>query len=192
LCGCSSEGVIKATQLQVTEITPALCDTLRAEIDTALKSVGDAHGVTLELGTISYTAAKATGRITILPVGGNPYASGFERYARGYGLLLADLGQEVKIDGQTYTILGLKPRATKRPTVLRRADGQIYDFPVERVRAALGRSPMTDAEELEASLYRAAEELGRRVQAEARQGDVGAQKTLQIWAEAAAAKAAGK
>jgi hypothetical protein len=141
--------------IQVTEITPALCDTLRAEIDAALRSVGEAHGVTLALGTITYSAAKATARFTILPVGGNPYASGFEQYAPGYGLVPADLGQEVEIDGHIYTILGLTPRATKRPMVLRRTEGEIYNFPVEKVRAALGRSPMSDEEELEASIDRA-------------------------------------
>lgn len=139
---------------QVTEITPELCDTLRAEIDAALKSVGQAHGVTLELGRITYGPAKATTRLTVMLAGVSPYADGFEQYAPCYGLQPADLGLEVKINGETYTILGLKPRATKRPVVLRRADGEIYNFPAEMVREALGRKPMTDDEHRHAFVSR--------------------------------------
>jgi hypothetical protein len=59
----------KTGQPQVTEITPALCDTLRAEINAALKSVGEAHGVTLALGNIKYTDVDATAQLKVKAVG---------------------------------------------------------------------------------------------------------------------------
>lgn len=146
------------TPLEASELTQALCETLLIDIDATLKALGEAHGVKLAIGTLTYSEERATARLTILPLGGNPnavHAVGFERWAAVYGLKSADLGLDVDIHGKAYTILGLKPRATKRPMVLRRADGEIYAFPVETVREALGRPPMTATEERDACIARA-------------------------------------
>jgi hypothetical protein len=135
---------------KVTEITQELCKTLRVEINAALKSVGDAHGVTLALGNINYSESKATARITIISAGGNPQADDFRRWATGYGLDPTDLGKDIEIEGVSYTIVGINPGSGVRPIMLRRADGADYRFNRDVVREALGLKLMT-SEELHAA-----------------------------------------
>lgn len=131
---------------QVTEITPALCHTLRGEIDAALKSVGEAHGVTLALGNIKYNEAEATGKLVITGVGANTYAVGFALVAFSYGLEPSDLGREIQVAGETYTIHGVKGSG-KRPIAVRRADGAVCMCEQRVVVQALGRAwPVTSEE----------------------------------------------
>ena len=126
--------------MQATEITPALLDTLRAAINAALKPVGEAQGVSLELGTMTYSPTQATTRLTIRTLGGEPEADDFNRLAHLYGLEPTDLGKQVELDGVLGTIVGLKPRARRFPILLRRADGTEVTATAVGVRAALGRT----------------------------------------------------
>jgi hypothetical protein len=125
---------------QVTEITSALLGTLRAAINAALKPVGEAQGVSLELGTMTYSPTQATTRLTIRGLGGDPDADDFERLAHLYGLEPTDLGMEVELDGVRGTIIGLKSRARRFPILLRRADGTEVAATADEVRHALERS----------------------------------------------------
>ncbi len=110
-------------ETQLTEITPALLDTLRAAINDTLKPVGEAHGVLLELGYMTYSATQATTRFTITALGTDPEADNFREFAHHYGLDSSDLGKEVEIESVTGTIVGLNSRASRFPIIVRQADG---------------------------------------------------------------------
>lgn len=122
---------------QVTEITPALLDTLRAAIDTALMSVGEPHGVTLSLRNIRYNEVEATGKLVITATGANLYAVDFTLIAHLYGLVPSDLGKEIPIAGKPYTIYGVKG-AGKRPIAVRSAEGVVGMIDERSVYLALG------------------------------------------------------
>lgn len=55
------------------------------------------------------------------------------------GLTADDIDAEFKQGGKTFTIVGLKTRARKRPILCKGSDGKQYVFPTAAVCRALGR-----------------------------------------------------
>ena len=95
-------------------------------------------GVHAEVGRISFDAQSATVKvqISIIGEGGEVVtkeATDYNRYREMHDL--RELGSEFVDRGETYTITGFKPRSTKYPVLVTRADGKRFKFPIITVRA---------------------------------------------------------
>lgn len=105
-----------------TEINRALLRTLRTEIDTALKSIGQKHGLALQLEPRgSFTETEL--HLKVLGMAGSGGASAVQakreadwnQYAKSLGLDPAWLHQHITFSGDTYEIMGLVPSRHKYP-----------------------------------------------------------------------------
>ena len=106
--------------------------TLRKDIDNALKSVADKHGLSLQLGNIRFNEHSFTGkleaRVTENP--GEPtMATDFKALSMSYGIPASYLHSIVTLNGKRYKIVGLKPRNRKYPIICEKTDnGKRYKF----------------------------------------------------------------
>lgn len=111
-------------------------------IEKALAAVADDLGVAIKLDRARYTDARCTVTLEIGVVGADGAvaskdADAFKAYARVYGLSPDDIGRTFKVGGDTFTIVGARPRAHKRPIVAHKGDGREYVFPSDVVVRAL-------------------------------------------------------
>jgi len=122
------------------EFTKDSLKVLRKDIDSALKSVADKHGLSLMLGNIRFNEESFTGkleaRVTDKP-GETTMAADFRALAHSYGLSPSLLGQVLSINGKRYKIVGLKPRNRKYPVIAESvATGKRFKFAAFSVRSA--------------------------------------------------------
>lgn len=106
---------------------------LRAEVNEALAAVGIKNGMSFSLGNITFTDQDM--RVTIRGIEGDssitPMALDWEKYKHRYPeLSKADLGNTFLDDkGNTFKIVGLKPRNRKYPVIAERVDtGRNFKF----------------------------------------------------------------
>ena len=100
-----------------------------ATVTQLLREAMEAHGVTVKRGSGSYDPEAGTLgiRFTFSVAGADaPEIVEFNRYQ--YRFPAYKLGDLFKVNGNTYTLAGYKPRATKRPFIAKRIDGQSYVF----------------------------------------------------------------
>ncbi len=115
-------------------------------IEERIKEEPEAVGVfTVERGKVKYDDLAGTVEITILLTeeGAKGRAQvDFEVYASGFGLYADDFGKEFDHGDHTFRIVGIRPRATKRPIIATRDDGKSFTFEDGYVRKALGRETL--------------------------------------------------
>jgi hypothetical protein len=112
---------------------------LRPQIVTALEAaLGPAYTVEAKRATFDATFVDIKIRIAESD-GVSPDELEFNRYADSEGLEGA-FGATVEHQGKTYTICGFRPRASKRPVIVERADGKKFLFDVDGIRRLLGRA----------------------------------------------------
>ena len=63
----------------------------------------------------------------------------FALYARAFGLREADFGREIVMGRGRARIVGIKPRATKRPILVEAANGRRYVMGADAVKRQLAR-----------------------------------------------------
>lgn len=82
-------------------------------------------GVTVKVGGGTYDpAGLLKPRVEIASAGTSKEAIAFKREAIFYGLDEQHLGAKIQLNGVSYEVAGLRPRAGKKPLVLRReSDG---------------------------------------------------------------------
>lgn len=115
---------------------------LRKDIDSALLQIRQKHGVTLQIGNITFSPEKATARLTMVAVGDPTVASDpraaalakaeaeFKRSAASFGLKPEQFGATFNFGRDQYKLTGLKPRSPKRPVLgTSLTDGKTYVFP---------------------------------------------------------------
>jgi hypothetical protein len=113
--------------------------TLRNDFDTAMRQLAAKHGVRIRLKTLRYDTLKANGTVEFIAVGDantatDPqaaqlaiYKAEFAKYAASFGLKPEQHGSIIKSGRDTYKLVGLKPKAPKRPILAQNvADGRIY------------------------------------------------------------------
>lgn len=110
---------------------------INAEMEAALKAIANKYGVEVNLGSIRFTGANFTTKIQVATVaeGGitmSKEATDFNRYKTILGINM-ELGNEFERNGNTYTIVGLKPRSKKYPVLAKCSDGKTYKLPVSLV-----------------------------------------------------------
>jgi len=121
---------------------------LRADLDTAFASIREKYGITISLGNISYAPDKATSKLTMIATGdstnvNDPNAArlaasqaDFKRYAKSFGLKPEQFGTIFKFGRDSYKLVGLKPRAGKRPILAQQVqNGTVYVLPESAIAA---------------------------------------------------------
>ena len=119
---------------------------LRSEIQDALVSLGEKHGLEFNVGGASFSSNNVRFKVDANVIGddGEAFsqeAEDFGSLASMYGFEPEDLGKEFSYGGETYKITGLKPRRRKYPVSAEGIrNGKGYKFPADMVKAALKMS----------------------------------------------------
>ena len=117
---------------------------IRAEVNSALESVGDQFGLVLKLGNGSYRDESGHFKLNISTISDDgsvmtPEAQDFLQFCAAYGFEKSDLKREFSdFSGHRYRILGLKTRSHKYPIIVESLrNGKRYKMDRHRVQAGL-------------------------------------------------------
>ena len=115
---------------------------LRDDLSQALAEVGKRFGVTITLGAASFSPAICKFRLEVAGPTSNGEATSavaedFKRYAGLWGMQKDDLNKTFVFRGETYTLIGAKPRSSRFPLLGKRADGKVFKFTIADVTAQL-------------------------------------------------------
>jgi hypothetical protein len=118
-------------------------EALRADINAALKAVGQKYDLHLHAGNGSYNTEVFTLKLncTTLGKGGTietPEAKAFKTNAEMYGLKATDLGKTVTIQGREFEITGLKPKSRNCVIGKDVRTGKGFKLPLAGVKRSLG------------------------------------------------------
>lgn len=118
---------------------------MRPQIEAALKELSDEFGITIKVGNGSFADQTASFKLEMSINGEDgeavpTEARDFTAYASRLGMKPEWLGQKINHHGTEYTIVGLKPKATKNNVVVESARGARYVIPSTSVIASMGRS----------------------------------------------------
>ena len=124
-------------------INRAECRVLGDEVATLAKALEERYNVKVTRGKATYGSGgnmsikveialidEATGTVA------TPEAEAFQQLAHSYGggLQASDLGREFTSSGKRYKVIGLRPRAGKRPIICEEiATGKQFVFPAASV-----------------------------------------------------------
>ncbi len=117
---------------------------LRNPIEAALKAIETEYGISISLGNARYTSETATFKLELATIASDGTVITKEaRDLKAYGSLWPynlpedALGRVFKDSKGTYTITGLRTKASRFPILVQRADGKAFCFPADRVVRAL-------------------------------------------------------
>ena len=101
-------------------------------------------GVMIDFGSCKFQTnnCRIQLKIAVLNPDGEPVteeADAFRRSATLFGFETADLGAEFTVQGQAFTICGLRPKSRKYPVIARSGNGKDYKFACRTVLEALDR-----------------------------------------------------
>jgi hypothetical protein len=113
---------------------------LHADLNTAAAALATKHGVVITVKQIRYGTQNAVATLDIAAVDAEGVVYSREREAWAdlavdYGLDPALLDKEVVLNKYRYRVVGLNPRARKRPVLIER-EGRTYTASVDQVRHA--------------------------------------------------------
>ena len=117
---------------------------IRKRLQTVLTPLAKELGVSIDLGSCTYQTSncRIQLKVSVLNPDGEPVteeADAFKLSAKLFGFEPTDLGAEFVVQGQTYTICGLRPKSRKYPVIGRSVNGKDYKFASRTVLKALGR-----------------------------------------------------
>ena len=102
----------------MTEFTKSQLDTLRKQMQNALKMFGDKADMTIEVGNCRYSGGQATFQVKCLLKGAKTREQqDLEFYAKLEGI---DTTAIAKLQGEDMSIVGYKSRARKNKWILQR------------------------------------------------------------------------
>ena len=115
---------------------------IREHLSVVLDPLGRELGLQFNIGGISFSPTNANIKVTAAVIGESGQAQTkerqeFERWAKLYNMEPEWLDRTIKVYGETYTIKGFKPRCSKFPVLVMRADGKMFKFPIETVKVAM-------------------------------------------------------
>ena len=101
---------------------------IAAEVLHAIKEIGEKHECEIAYKGGSYDDNAATIKFEFAERAADgmvmtKMATDFQRYAESVGLKPEDLGRTFDRHGETYKIVGFKPRATKMPVIVEKLAG---------------------------------------------------------------------
>lgn len=127
-------------------ITKDLLRALRIDLDAALVSVGQKHGITIKAGNARFSAETATFKLDIATLQ-NGQAIDIELLALKqvlgqYGLTEVHVNQVFKLGTHSFTLAGYRPRARAKPFLIKRLDNdKSYIIDESALKRALGVAP---------------------------------------------------
>lgn len=115
---------------------------LNAEIEAALQSVADKHGISIKTGGASFTAQNYRLKLEVAIKDGNgdaltKQATDFQKHATQFGLSPDDFGREFVNRRSTFKIVGIAIGSWRYPILCENQNGKVYKFPAATVKAAL-------------------------------------------------------
>lgn len=118
------------------------CKELRAELETALKALGEKLGLSISVGSGTFTATCLTLKVELAEPGEDGVV--MDRAAREwplvapyFGLPAWALGKTFVVQGKTFTVKGVNRRARTMPILADGQNGKTYKFSPASVLAAL-------------------------------------------------------
>ena len=121
----------------------AACKVIREEMEAVLATLD--LGVHFEVGRMTYGANGITAKVTVSHIGDDgtamtPDRQAFIDCATRLGLVASDLDREfIDHTGDTWKVVGMKPKSHKYPILVENARGKVFKFPADRVRVGLLR-----------------------------------------------------
>lgn len=123
---------------KITRITRNDVRALRADIDAALAKVLEKHGLTHELGRITFSDSDFRGQLRVAVGSADDAAEReFRKYAYKFGLTGNEFGKTFTNGKTKFTITGLKPRSHTYPILATNARGTTYKFPADFAKRAV-------------------------------------------------------
>ena len=110
---------------------PEQLSELRGQIENMLAPIEKKHDISIDVGNMSYEpdGSGFTCRMTVKNNkmdGKDIEQVDFERQCRPFGFVESDYNREFILDNETYVLSGFKPRARKKPCVIKNKKGVRY------------------------------------------------------------------
>jgi len=116
---------------EITTFNKANLQVLRTEIDNALKAVENQFGIKLHAGNASFSGNEVTFKLkgNTIGEGGTVItkeATNWDRYKVFNGMNHLSVGDQITIQGKSYTLTGYNTRAKKAPVEFKDSRGNNY------------------------------------------------------------------
>ena len=117
--------------MTISNFDKATIKALRIAMNTALASVESEYGIKINTGNASFSGNEVTFKVKANTVGTGGHAqtkeaSNWDMFASVNGLGHLSVGDEVILQGKSFTIKGWNTRARKSPINIEDASGQNY------------------------------------------------------------------
>lgn len=128
------------------KITPALLQTLRSELNEAVKEVASRHGVEIRFGNAKYEDLSATYQVSVAFAATDsfdPAKALWDTNCKRIGLEPEDFGKEFSFprEGTTYMICGYNPKGRTNTVLIRNTHtGKEYTTSPGDIKHCLGRT----------------------------------------------------
>lgn len=124
--------------MTISSFSPAVCRDVQARVQAALAPLAKELGLQITAKAGSYSAEAYTFKVECATISSDGKAQtkealDFKAYAFRYGLSPEDLWTTFERGGETYTIVGCKPRSRKYP-ILCRTGEKTYKLPADTVK----------------------------------------------------------
>lgn len=110
----------------------------REDFSSAVKELEKKYGVSIELGSITYTAndfhAKMEVKKNVVEGNISYDQAEFEKYCMIFGLTKDFYGKKFSMNGKTFTVSGINTKAHKMPVLATCDDGKTYKFASDTVK----------------------------------------------------------
>ena len=126
----------KKTCREIAEITEAAIRKIMADRGLAVQYKGGTYAADEFTIKIRFAVMDETGKAK------TSYEKDFELYCHAYGLAPEDLGREIRFNGRTCEIAGLKTRNHRYPIILKTSDGTMIKATAEGITRALAVANM--------------------------------------------------
>ena len=121
------------------QFTKSEIETLRREINEALKPLEEKFNVSFKLGNIHYTDKEFSSKLNCNVGTRDSFRKiHFERYCRNYGLRPEHFGKILFLQGKPLKIVGIRTSARKYPIICEK-DGQEYVYTKETIKYLLSK-----------------------------------------------------
>jgi len=114
----------------------------RKDFDKAVEELSEKYEANIELGNIRFTDTQLTSKVTVTEITEGVreidarFVEKLRTHGHKYGLSADSYGERFEHNGDTFELVGVKPRATKYPIVARKiSDGGLYKLTQQAIRA---------------------------------------------------------
>jgi hypothetical protein len=108
------------------------------DIDAAIHEIAARHGLMARKRTISYDETGLRCRFTLETEDSERVS--YEQFANAMGLPKSGLDRTIKVQGRTFTVIGLQPKRPTNPVVVVDPSGKRFLLPAHTVACAFGQS----------------------------------------------------